>query len=59
MNNADNLVTFAVFVMIILQPTVVWELSTTTLPPIPAIQHVTLPNAVFWVSEVAGKSHGR
>ena len=47
MNNADNLVTFAVFVMIILQPTVVWELSTTTLPPVPAIQHVTLPNAVL------------
>ena len=58
MNNADNLVTFAVFVMIILQPTVVWELSTTTLPPVPAIQHVTLPNAVLWVSQGAG-GHGR
>ena len=58
MNNADNLVTFAVFVMIILQPTVVWELSTTTLPPVPAIQHVTLPNAVLWVSQDAGM-HGR
>ena len=58
MNNADNLVTFAVFVMIILQPTVVWQLSTTTLPLIPAILHITLKNAVLWVSEDAG-SHGR
>ena len=57
MNNADNLVTFAVFVIIILQPTVVWELSTTTLPLIPAIQHITLP-AVIWVSKDA-RSHGR
>ena len=58
MNNADNLVTFAVFVMIILQPTVVWKPSTTTLPLIPAILHITLPNAVFWVSQDAG-SPGR
>ena len=58
MNNADNLVTFAVFVMIILQPTVVWQLSTTTLPLIPAILHITQKNAVLWVSEDAG-SHGR
>ena len=58
MNNADNLVTFAVFVMIILQPTVVWKLSTTTLPPIQVIQHITLPNAVLWVSQDAG-GHGR
>ena len=58
MNNADNVVTFAVFVMIILQPTVVRKLSTTTLPLIPAIQHITLPNAVLWVSKDAG-SHGR
>ena len=58
MNNADNLVTFAVFVMIILQPTVVGKLSTTTLPPIPAIQHIPLPAAVLWVSEDAG-GHGR
>ena len=40
-NCADNLVHFAVFV-IILQPTVVWKLSTTTLPPIPAIQYITM-----------------
>ena len=58
MNNADNLVTFAVFFMIILQPTVVWKLSTTTLPPIPAIQHITLPNAVFGIGEDA-RNHGR
>ena len=57
MNNADNLVTFAVFVMIILQPTVVWKPSTTTLPLIPPILHITLP-AVIWVSKDAG-SHGR
>ena len=58
MNNADNLVTFAVFVMIILQPTVVRKLNTTTLPLIPAIQHITLPAAVGIVSQDAG-SHGR
>ena len=58
MNNADNLVTFAVFVMIILQPTVVRKLNTTTFPPIPAILHITLPNAVFRVGEDAG-NHGR
>ena len=57
MNNEDNLVTFAVFVMIILQPTVVWKPSTTTLPLIPPILHITLP-AVIWVSKDAG-SHGR
>ena len=57
MNNADNLVTFAVFVMIILQPTVVRKLNTTTLPLIPAIQHITL-RAVIWVSKDA-ESHGR
>ena len=57
MNNADNLVTFAVFVIIILQPTVIRKLNTTTLPLIPPIQHITLP-AVIWVSKDAG-SHGR
>ena len=57
MNYADNLVTFAVFVMIILQPTVVRKLNTTTLPLIPPIQHITL-TAVIWVSKDAG-SHGR
>ena len=58
MNNADNLVTFAVFVMIILQPTVVRKLSTTTLPPVPAILHITLSDAVLGVCIDAG-DHGR
>ena len=58
MNNADNLVTFAVFVMIILQPTVVRKLNTTTLPLIPAILHITLPAAVFGVRQDVG-NHGR
>ena len=40
--------TFTVFV-IILQPTVVWQLNTTTLPPIPAILHITLLAAVVGV----------
>lgn len=38
-------------------PTVVRKLNTTTLPPIPAILHITLPNAVFRVGEDAG-NHG-
>ena len=58
MNNADNLGTFAVFVMIILQPTVARKLSTTTLPLIPAIEHITLSNAVLGVCIDAG-NHGR
>ena len=54
--NISN-VHFAVFV-IILQLTVVQKLSTTTLPSIPAIQHITLPAAVLRVSQDAG-GHGR